>query len=309
MSEEVLPAGIFINSIREIIVKLRSANLDQQLVHGAVSSCLTVLSSTKHSVFSALGTQTTTELSAWEDPRPTVFEAWLLAMSELINICFEVGCHDNQHLKQLGSETLALCIQILMSKRVEKEKVVPGQMECLSLDGPQTLAMVDFFERSIQVFGYTIFSETATLLHDQMQLEVLPSGTNDPSLIGGGIITASIYRAASGAVPPWAIEYVPSILKSLFHACGERDPFLAILFTGAEISLKEGHSYGVISGSKLGGYYYDTLKPKAKEEFIKKAQEICACDDNTKWRKLKALVKAVCGEYLLSSESINNYYV
>ena len=57
------------------------------------------------------------------------------------------------------------------------------------------------------------------------------------------------------------------------------------------------------------GYYYDTLKPKAKEEFIKKAQEICACDDNTKWRKLKALVKAVCGEYLLSSESINNYYV
>ena len=26
-------------------------------------------------------------------------------------------------------------------------------------------------------------------------------------------------------------------------------------------------------------------------------------------KKLKALVKAVCGEYLLSSESINNYYV
>ena len=178
-----------------------------------------------------------------------------------------------------------------------------GQIECLSLDGPQTLAMVDFFE-IIFKFGHSIFSEIPVLLGEQMQLDGFVSGVSDIALIGGGIITAGIYRCTSGAVPPWAIEYLPSIFKSLFHACGGADQFLAILFAGVELKLQTGCSYGVISQSKLAGRYYDTLKPKAKEEFTKKATEICACKDNTKWRKLKVLVKAVCGKCLKSLHNI-----
>jgi hypothetical protein len=297
VGDEVLPAGIFINSVREVLVKARSANLDQAQSQNTIMSCLNILLNTKDSIFSALGTYSTIELNTWEDPRPTVLEAWLLTLNELMQSSYEAGYHDNHLLKQAVFETISLCTQIIMSKRVEKERLLPGHVESLSLDGPQTLAMVEFYEKSVQLFGSQLFSEIATLLSEQMQLEPLSNGANDSSLIGGGIITASIYRCSSGAVPPWAIEYVPDILKSLFHACGDKDTFLAILFTGAELKVKKSSQFGVILGSKLAGHYYDTLKPKAKDEFTSKAKEICASNDNTKWRKLKVLVKSVCGTY------------
>lgn len=308
VSEEVVPGGAFIIVIRDILVELRSkvvnSELDSAQMNGAISSCLATLSGCKDSVFSALRTHTTNELNEWEDPRPTVAEAWLLAMNELIKICCEVGYQDDQVLKQLGCETLTLCIQILSLKLVDKEKQFPGQVECLSLDGPQTLAMVEFFELVFK-FGHSIFSEVALLLHSQMQLDALGNGENDPLLVGGGVIAASIYRCASGGVPPWAIEYVPSVFKSLFHACGdEMEPFLAILHAGSELKLQETCSYGCIRpGKKLAGHYYDTMKPKAKEDFMDKAREICKCNDNTKWRKLKVLVKAVCGKSCSSQSS------
>ena len=116
-------------------------------------------------------------------------------------------------------------------------------------------------------------------------------------MIGGGIIVSSIYRCSSGAVPPWAIEYLQDILKALFHACGGTDPFLSILFAGTDLKLKEDCRYGVIAGGgKLAGFYYDKIKPRSKDEFIRKVTETCLCKDNTKWRKLKVLIKAVCGK-------------
>ena len=294
ISEDSAPAGIFIYTVRQILENLRKTKLKKSILHGALSSCLSVLLGSKDSVFSALGTHTVSELNEWEDPRPTLLEAWLLAVNEMIKICFELDCHDNQQLKQLGSETLVICVHILFSKQVEKEKALPDMMKCVSLDGPQSLAMVEFFEEVFK-FGKPMFSEIGILLGDRMQLEGL-GGNSDVSLIGGGIIVASIYRSASGSVPPWAIEYVPAIFKSLFNACGDTQLFLAIIFAGADLKLQNGVTYGAISSGKLAGRYYDTLKQKARDDFMKKATLICECNDNTKWRKLKILVKAICGK-------------
>ena len=299
ISEDMSPGGTFIINVRDIVENLRSTFKDsaneRSDVISSASSCLSVLSGCKDSVFAAVGSRTTIDLTEWEDPRTTTLEAWLLAINELMKLNTEIPIED-QLLQRLGCETLALSIQILMHKHGDKEKQLPGQGFVLSLDGPQTLAMVEFLELIFQ-FGHSVFPSVAKLL-PYTHFEAVNREMSNVGLIGGGIITAAIYRCASGSVPPWAIEYVPNILKALSNACGHQvEPFLAILFAGADLKLKQGCTFGCIqSGRHLSGHYYDTMKPRAKEDFIRKANDICACVDNTKWRKLKVMIKAVCGK-------------
>ena len=123
----------------------------------------------------------------------------------------------------------------------------------------------------------------------------MPGGANDNYLVGGGIIVAAMYRCVSGAVPPWAVEYVPSILKSLYSCCGnDSEAFHTILIAGSELQLNGNDNFGCVRKT-LAGHYFDTIKAKTKDDFITKAREISASVGNDKWRKLKVLVKSVCG--------------
>ena len=298
ISEEVCAAGSFIIAIRDGIVAMRSRisndGLDVSAIRVAIPSYLSSMIGCKDAVFRAVGSHTTTDLIEWEDPRPTIFEAWLLAMNDLIKLAFEGGCQDDTTLVRLVSETLALTIQVLLHKRVDKENKLPGQVECLSLDGPQTLALIEFFELVFN-FGPSLLTNTASLVTSQIHLDSLPGGANDNYLVGGGIIVAAIYRCVSGAVPPWAVEYVPSILKSLYSCCGnDPEAFHTILVAGSELQLNGDYNFGCVRKT-LAGHYYDTIKPKTKNDFITKAREISASVGNDKWRKLKVLVKSVCG--------------
>ena len=298
ISEEICAAGSFIIAIRDGIAAMRSrisnAGLDLSAICVAIPSYISSMIGCKDAVFSAVGSHTTTELTEWEDPRPTIFEAWLLAVNDLIKLAFEGGCQDDTTLGRLVSETLALTIQVLLHKRVDKEKKSPGQVECLSLDGPQTLVFVEFFELVFN-FGPSIFTNTASLVTSQIHLDSLPGGANDNYLVGGGIIVAAMYRFVSGAVPPWAVEYVPSILKSLYSCCGnDSEAFHTILIAGSELQLNGDYNFGCVEKT-LAGHYFDTIKAKTKDDFITKAREISASVGNDKWRKLKVLVKSVCG--------------
>jgi hypothetical protein len=305
VSEEVCAAGSFVITVRDGIAALRSQisnnGVEASAINVAIPSFVSSLLGCKDSVFSAIGSNTNVELSEWEDPRPTIFEAWLLTINELIEIVFEVGCQDETTLLQLVSETLVVTIQVLLHKRVDKEITYPGEAKYLSLDGPHTLAMVEFFELSFK-FGPSIFAKTASLITSQVNLDLVSTGANNTSLIGGAIIVAAIYRCVSGAVPPWAVEYVPTMLKSLYSCCGNGpQEFSAILLAGADLKLNVGHKYGCVQKT-LAGHYYDTIKPKKKEDFIIKALEISASDGNDKWRQLKVLVKHVCGGKKKASE-------
>ena len=296
VSEEVCAAGSFIITIRDGITAMRSRissdGLEASAINVGIASFISSLLGCKDAVFSAIGSHTNIELSEWEDPRPTIFEAWLLSVNELIKVAFEGGCQEEATLVQLVSETLVVSIQVLLHKRVDKEKSLPGGVEYVSMDGPHTLALVEFLELAFKC-GPCILANTASLITSQIHLDSLPTGANNSSLIGGGIIVAAIYRCVSGAVPPWAVEYVPSVLKSLYSCCGnESQAFSAILLAGAELKLS--YKYGCVEKT-LAGHYYDTIKLKKKEDFATKAQEISASDDNDKWRKLKVLVKSVCG--------------
>jgi len=97
----------------------------------------------------------------------------------------------------------------------------------------------------------------------------LPGDANDNYLVGGGIIVAAMYRCVSGAVPPWAVEYVPSVLKSLYSCCGN-DPevFHTILVVGSELQLNGDYNSGCVRKT-LAGHYYDTIKAKTKDIFVR----------------------------------------
>ena len=75
----------------------------------------------------------------------------------------------------------------------------------------------------------------------------MPGDANDNYLVGGGIVVVAMYRCVSRAVPPWAVEYVPSVLKSLYSCCGN-DPevFHTILVVGSELQLNGDYNSGCV---------------------------------------------------------------
>lgn len=180
-----------------------------------------------------------------------------------------------------------------MFKRTDKQAPSSDILEVVSVDGAQTLAMVEFFE-SVLRFGNLVLGKVVQKL--EARLPISPDNLpNDDSMIGGGIIVAMIYRCTSGSVPPWAIEYVPGLFHALFECCRQDNGyFQSILLLGAEMRLRDGMKFGSVTNT-LAGYYYDTMRPKGKEEFVKRMKEVTESTNHDKWRKLKVLVKSVCG--------------
>jgi len=298
IGEYMLPAGALLITLRDAIMSFKrqvtNQVFDRKCESLAVQSFVSILFGCKDSIFHATCAHTDVMLTAWEDPRPTILEAWLLSISELIKLSLGIGCQDNAQIQQLVGESLALCIKILLQKPVEKEtSPAKGRIETLSLDGPQTLAMVEFFEHSFKL-GKSLLEAVARILSFEMQFDS-SQPFSDASLFGGGIIIASIYRCVSGAVPPWAIENVPAIFESLYTCCRqELDIFFYIMSIGAELKLSEPNQYGCVRNT-LAGYYFDTMKLQAKEDFRRRVKETLQSDNNDRWRKLKVLVKSACG--------------
>mmetsp|Transcript_26 Transcript_26/g.39 ORF Transcript_26/g.39 Transcript_26/m.39 type:complete len:648 (+) Transcript_26:35-1978(+) len=298
--EDVVAAGAFVVVVKDIAdgitAKLKESAIDTTQAHGAIANCLATLFGCKDSVYAVLGYgHSSSEISRdWEDPCASLAEAWFLAVDAVIQACGQIQSFENSALKSLVSETLALFVRILLSKRVEKEQ--GKEPIYLSLDGPQTLAMVGFIESAFQM-GPGILIEVANLFHaNNMLLQTRPGDVTDPSVVGGGVVAAAIYRASSGAVPPWAVEYLPDMFKSLYESCGNEFLF-AVLNTAADLKLSDSCTFGCIQpGKKLAGYYFDHLKPKIRDDFTAKTREICnAAIDGAKWRKLKVVIKAACG--------------
>ena len=120
-----------------------------------------------------------------------------------------------------------------------------------------------------------IFKQCISCYYSQIHLDSLPGDANDNYLVGGGIVVAAMYRCVSGAVPPWAVEYVPSVLKSLYSCRGnDLEVFHTILVVGSELQLNGDYNSGCVRKT-LAGHYYDTIKAKTKDDFLTKARNIC----------------------------------
>ena len=118
----------------------------------------------------------------------------------------------------------------------------------------------------------------------------------NPRIMGGAIVTATLFRGTSGALPPWVIESLPNLYATLFTCCGDIETFCSIIRGGACLRLKETSFARIHAGKKLAGFYFDGLSEEGIDDFLIKTQAICLKNDNGKWRNFKVLLKAVCGK-------------
>jgi len=303
--DEVVAAGIFIIVIRDALENihkaLRKENSPKEQVDCNISGCVSTLIGSKDSVFSVLSSDNPEPHHGfYTDPRPTVSEAWFLAMISLLSIYDRAqwSILNNQFAKKLTYETLALCVHLLLLKPLERKESNNNQNDAfgMSLDGPQSLAMIEFIHMALAT-GPDIFNSIAEQYESRLQIDfgnLTQSLQCNPGYMGGSIICAALFRGSSGALPPWVIESVPKLYATLFATCGSGENFCSIIMGGANLKLK--HEFASIRGGrKLAGYFFDTMSANEMQKFLSKTKDICLQEDNKKWRNFKVLLKGVCG--------------
>lgn len=308
VSDEVVPAGAFLIVIHDAInmTMTRAKELSIDQVAQAISDCSSVLVECLQPVLVALKSCCQATKINWEDPRSSITEAWFLTMKSLLVAYKTLPLQSTEQLQQLVGQSTGLLVHLVMNTRVEKEYVTEDRSDgFMSVDGPQSLALVEFIELALTAngVGTTIFALTGSIFQQEINLDYNSLGTGyDATLVAGGVISATLLRAASGGLPPWAIEYVPDIFKSLFEACGGVDSFYRVLQAGADLRLSQTPNslYGCVSpGQKLAGYFFDNMKSRAREEFLQKTMEICSKNEGDRWRRFKVILKANCGKNVL----------
>ena len=305
ISDEMVPAGIFLVAIRDAIIKtIRKANeIGSEEACTIISDCSSLLMECLQPVFRVLKSAYDETKLSWDDPRSSIAEAWFLVMISLIDIHKSFEMKHGDQSTHLLTNSLGLFINLVMSTRVEKEYTENDQSDGLmSVDGPQSLAMVEFLQLvfTVKDISQTMFANITCLFQNDINLDYESIGSNNTSLIGGGLVCASLFRAASGGLPPWTIEYIPDIFASFFETCGGVSEFCLILQAGVDLRLSQAAnvSFGVIRpGKKLAGYFLDQMKPRGRDEFLQKSYELCQKDSKDKWRNFKVLVKANCGKF------------
>ena len=302
VSEEVVPAGAFLIIIRDVIedVTKRAHKLSSDQIDQSISCCFTVMYECHEQVFSALKSRCPCDMR-WEDPRTTMCEAWFLAVNSLLTAFKTHSTPENGEFCSLIGRSMALCIHLIMSIKVEKEYSSKGIEDGLvCVEGPQSLAMIEFL--ALALLTKDIFISTATHCHGDFILDGESlNGNTDPSYVGGAIISAAILRSVSGGLPPWTVEYMPNILKSLYEACGGVDSFCLAMAGGCDVRLcrTSVSLYNDIApGKKLAGFFLDVMKSRARDSFLFSLQEsFTKKDDNQVWRFLKVILKSNCGEF------------
>jgi len=302
--EDVVAAGAFIVVVRDTLENIRQEiennSLSKEQADNAIYSCISALIGSKDSVFSVLSSNSSEPQHGCHiDPRPTISEAWFLAMVSLLSICKHMHTLIANKTKELTYETLALCVHLLLIKPLHTEESTANQDDILgmSLDGPQSLAMIEFLNMALAT-GPDAFNSIYEQYKSQMTLDPTNFGQTinfNPRIMGGAIVTAALFRGTSGALPPWVIESLPNLYATLFTCCGDIETFCSIIRGGACLRLKETSFARIHAGKKLAGFYFDRLSEEGIDDFLIKTQAICLKNDNGKWRNFKVLLKAVCG--------------
>jgi hypothetical protein len=227
------------------------------------------------------------------DPRPTLTEAWLLAMIELMKS--KIG---DEVIQSLLVDSCVAVVSILFYKTMGKTANERMKDPGMDLDGPQSLAITTFLEHFFRVDSAALQAAGEKLLETvPVDTQSLQNCSGDRNLWGVAIIGASLLRASAGALPPWTIESVPDIYSSLFGALGkDTNTFGLMLRLSMEIRLLNSESFGgVPPGRVLAGRVFEIMSQEGKDAFAKEARRLCREDCATSWRKLKVLTKQVCG--------------
>lgn len=305
VGEEMLSAGAYLTVVRESLKRtVSSPDLGAERAIVEVRLCLEVLSRSSLSLTSLL-LNSSAEANSYADPRPTIAEAWFQTMSALVSICktnLSSQFSGEDGIQDIIGASLSTCIALVFMKDLGSKKSPPPAVQRgMSLDGPQTLAMTDFMAEAISL-GPSILAATSRSFATHFNLENVTQNEET----GGIIVAAGLLRAASGALPPWAVELTPIIFKSLYVALGSScDALIHILANSTKID---------ISGDFLAGRYFESVSSVHIDSFLSKTREACnkgassLCNSQSKancalthlnllgeWNKLKSIIKTACG--------------
>lgn len=306
VGDDVLSAGAFVVVVRQVLDKVlaaaRAREYTEEHLRDDSLGCVQALSGSMSSVFAALASRSP-EAEAHVDPRPTLAEAWYLSVKSLASL-FKASAQtmlNSETTKVLMVESFVLSLRLLLSRGVEEGGRKSMYTAGMSLDGPQTFAILDFMELLLS-FGPEILELTPQYLQreitiDAPQLSQAGASSFPPTLVGGAIIAAALFRGSSGVLPPWAVEGYPSLFSSFFIACGRNtDFFCQVLSLACDLQLAGADSFGELQpGHKLAGRFIHNLSLPARNTFLSQSREVCSKDNETSWRRFKVIVKQACG--------------
>lgn len=259
------------------------------------------------------------------DPRCTLTEAWLAAMINLARVYkLRKGSNNNDDARseEIMLESFVAGVVLLLYPTLNKTRCNdPG----MSLDGPHSLALLNFFTIYLEL-GPTNTTSSSNCgnmgLLERAAVQVatrMPAVTgiattdvttatfdNHPisdasTRVGLALIGAAFFRAVQGAMPPWAVEFVPPLYGALFVALGSDSSMFGLVLRDAmEIRLSivqqppppQQFIVGVVPGQLFSGRFFESMSTTAKESFLEQTVELA---HTANWRKLKQTVKAVCG--------------
>jgi len=304
ISEDVVPAGAFVIVVNNALEGILSMS-SKQMVNAeelAVSSkeCVRALDNIRESVFQTIvHPSPEAESGSHVDPRPTLAEAWYLTMITLVSVCNKCGSVGmgsyGSVLNRLLSESASTAVLILFNQGVDK-KEREDRVIGMSVDGPHTFAMINFLEKVFSIGGLLQLVSQQLVSRLKLDFHGVPTGSKE--LSGAAVIFAALLRGASGGLPPWAIEGLPSLFSAFYTTCGSSNVFCEIMHIAIGIRLENvpDAAFGCATpGKKLAGRFFETMGEKHVNEFLSKAKEICEKNDADAWRRFKATLKKVCG--------------
>lgn len=300
--ENMIPFGAFVKVLGEALeraleeIKLRRFSSSDILV-----SCTNVIV-TLHEALPFVSQVATSELpEERRDPRPFIFEAWCVSLRNLACLRreffrFEEVSAFKGVVEELLSQSTCLGLQLVLRTPLNRKKCVLIQNSgCMSLDGPHSLAMLEFMEEALEP---RVLANVGETLASTMSLN-FGLGTELPKeleCIGGALILAVFFRMVSGALPPWVLESIPGLFCSLFAACNKDIPFFCQVLCLAVEARVLGVGYGGIDGTeKIGGPFIESISDLSKAQLICQAKASALRNDVEGWRRMKVTVKQICG--------------
>ena len=180
ISQDGIPSGIFIITVREILL-----NTEQDAIR---EQCVGILSEMSPFVLQAI-LHDCPEADSFEDPRPCLLEAWLLTLT----------CEMDKsllHLDTCGAICVLICGKSIGLTREDRQLD-----RHMSFDGPQSLALMDYF---LHISRLGILSELGP--HLEKALSVAD---------GVGLFSGVLFRCFQGALPPYIIERLSEFYQGL----------------------------------------------------------------------------------------------
>jgi hypothetical protein len=148
----------------------------------------------------------------------------------------------------------------------------------LSMDGPQSLAVMHLVEKTVRL-GRAFVDVLAARIRQKFPVDALnESDVSNPStavenIKGHAVFMASILRAASGSLPPWILEVAPQVLFAGFYqAYNDINHFAKVLETAMKIRLR---------GKLLAGQYFE----QPDSLFLDKAVAIAETNSAESWKR------------------------